>query len=129
MRTTVLWRPGFPTRVTLAVVSLVALLGPTVSLFFDPEAAGLAPNHGHIGTPQAIAHHVHRYDKSTHSAGETPTDVVFTPSDEASVASAALPMEPPTLDVPPVVNREGSRPSGVPPESRRELVPTPPPRV
>ncbi len=80
-------------RVPLAilVVAVLALVTPTIGVIASIEFAARQPGHGHIGSGVAIAHHTHAHDDGNTAAD----DVVFTPSDDGSVASALAFAHPP----------------------------------
>ena len=67
--------------VAALIVALVALVIPTLGVFASIEFAAWQANHGHIGSAAAVAHH-------THDGSDAASDIVFTPSDDGSVASA-----------------------------------------
>lgn len=118
-------------RVPLAalVVALVALVIPTLGVFASAEFAAWQANHGHIGTAAAIAHHSHPYDDHTHD--QAASEVVFTPSDDGSVASALVPSRA-LVELTFVAG--GAAHASMPdqamtPASTQPLVPVPPPRA
>ena len=77
--------------VAALIVALVALVIPTLGVFASVEFAAWQANHGHIGAAAAVAHHSHPYDDYSHDDTTPATDVVFTPSDDGSVASVLTP--------------------------------------
>lgn len=113
-------------------VALFALLGPPIGSTVDTRIASWTPDHGHVGNPITIAHHTHPYDRhATHSGDHgSEDDVVYTPSDTASVAVALaiagpvarLPQERP----PQVTNLDCCLSI---PDEAAVLVPLPPPRA
>jgi len=114
--------------VLLLALAFAALATPTMGIIGNGQFAAWQPDHGHVGTAAAIAHHTHSYDTNNGSSGSG--DVVFTPSDDGSVATAITLAAPiaelagPTADLPGELTDVGHVPAGI-----RLRVPVPPPRA
>lgn len=80
-----------PVPLATLIVALVALVIPTLGVLANAEFAAWQSGHGHVGGAAAVAHHSHPYEDRTNESGGVASDIVFTPSDDGSVALALIP--------------------------------------